>query len=155
MPDQTAIPGATMQTVWSDMDMRITFTGNGYALFKVFDLDISKVECEIASYGKKNWALAFEGIPEDALILVRAHGHDPVIRFGFNSYLNGQLCATYVNAPYDDEDFLRYRDLASRVMWLFDDDCGTLTVDAAHAMYDGTGARSTCTRPRARRQRAA
>lgn len=138
MPSQERFPGMAMQRVWSDMDVRITFTGDGYAKFQAFDVDFSDIEANLASLGKKNWSVAFEDVPSDATILVRVHGSNPVTRFGYKCYLNGQDCSTYVNAPTSDAGFTRYRDLASRVMWLFDDDCGTLTVDAAHAMHDGT-----------------
>lgn len=125
----------------SDFDGRMTFRGDGTSPMQVFDLDWAESERQLAMLGRKQWSVAFEGIPEDARIVVRVHGSNITMRYGWRCYLNGQLCSTHVNAPYTDPTFLAYRDLASRVLWLFDDACDTITVDAAHAWFDGTGGR--------------
>ena len=107
----------------------------------VFDFDWAESERQLATLGRRQWSAAFEGVPEDARIVVRVHGSNVTMRYGWRCYLNGQPCSTYVNAPYTNQTFLAYRDLASRMLWLFDDTCGTITVGAAHAWFDGTEGR--------------
>lgn len=129
----------SMQSVDSTWDAQLAFEGDGASLTQVFDLDMAALEDDLTACSRRQWSCAFNGIPDEASILVRVHGKDPFWHYGWTQWLNGQDCSTYVNAPTGDAGFTRYRDLASRVMWLFDDDCGEVTVDAAYGLYHGTG----------------
>lgn len=129
-------------SIHSDFDLRLTFFGDRDALLNVFDLDLSVVEAQMAQAGRRQLSLHFLNVPEDGGVLcVRVHGRNPQWRYGWRARLNENLVTVAINTPFGHPDLVAYRDLCERVLWLFDDDCGELYVDAAHAWFDGDGGR--------------
>lgn len=123
----------------SDFEAALRFIGDGSSAIQVFDVDLASVWSQVSNLGKQQWALVFDEVPDDAFLVCRMHGSNPLVRFGWACQQNGVDMLTSVNTSYAAESFLRFRDLASRIIWVFDDGCGTLHVDNAHGLLsDGS-----------------
>lgn len=123
----------------SSYDVTVTFTGDATERIQVFDLNVSDIEGALRRFGKQQMNFAFEGMPVDAdfVVIIRIHGKNPTMRYGFKLMLEGEDIMTCVNAEETDPVFIKFRDLASRVMCLFDDEVGEVFIDCAHGDYNG------------------
>lgn len=133
-PAYTADPGSTdHQSITRSGDTRVTCTGDGTSTLQIFDLYASDI-------ANKQICLAINNVPHETglgFYVIRVHGTNPQVTYGYKSYLNGADYSGEMTAAYNNDTYRHFQDLCSRVLWLYDDNCGTMRVNRAHAMCNG------------------
>ena len=129
----------------------LVFQGDGKSDTQVFDVDLEAINAVYDENGYSGWSLDFEGIPDNAHVIVNVHTPkngtvNSTFHTGWRTMLNG----TDITVAVGDtgSKIVPFRDFASHLIWNFDNKANTtITVsdnmpaygyNASYLMFPGS-----------------
>lgn len=109
----------------------LVFQGDGKSDTQVFDIDLEAINAVYDEKGHSGWSLDFEGIPDNAYIIVNVHTPkngtvDSTFHTGWRTMLNGKDITIAVNDT--GSKIVPFRDFASHLIWNFDNKANTKVI---------------------------
>lgn len=106
----------------------LVFQGDGESDAQVFDLDLEAINTVYDERGHSGWSLDFEGIPDNAHVIVNVHTPkngtvNSTFHTGWRTMLNGKDITIAVGDT--GSKIVPFRDFASHLIWNFDNKANT------------------------------
>lgn len=106
----------------------LVFQGDGKSDTQVFDLDLEAINAVYDEKGHSGWSLDFEGIPDNAHVIVNVHTPkngtvNSTFHTGWRTMLNGKDITIAVGDT--GSKIVPFRDFASHLIWNFDNKANT------------------------------
>lgn len=129
----------------------LIFQGDGKSDTQVFDLDLEAINAVYDENGYSGWSLDFEGIPDNAHVIVNVHTPkngtvNSTFHTGWRTMLNGKDITVAVNDT--GSKIVPFRDFASHLIWNFDNKANTMVTvsdnmpaygyNASYLMFPGS-----------------
>lgn len=129
----------------------LIFQGDGKSDTQVFDLDLEAINAVYDENGYSGWSLDFEGIPDNAHVIVNVHTPkngtvNSTFHTGWRTMLNGKDITAAVNDT--GSKIVPFRDFASHLIWNFDNKANTMVTvsdnmpaygyNASYLMFPGS-----------------
>lgn len=129
----------------------LVFQGDGKSDTQVFDIDLEAINAVYDENGYSGWSLDFEGIPDNAHVIVNVHTPkngtvNSTFHTGWRTMLNG----TDITIAVGDtgSKIVPFRDFASHLIWNFDNKANTMVTvsdnmpaygyNASYLMFPGS-----------------
>lgn len=129
----------------------LVFQGDGKSDTQVFDLDLEAINAVYDEKGYSGWSLDFEGIPDNAHVIVNVHTPkngtvNSTFHTGWRTMLNGKDITVAVGDT--GSKIVPFRDFASHLIWNFDNKANTMVTvsdnmpaygyNASYLMFPGS-----------------